>query len=719
VSHSRTSRYLSLFFSLLFCVAAAPAWAAPEINGVVVDPGGRPVPRAHVRVLDASGNETASAFADEEGRFHLDASGTCRVEAALAGFEAVTLPCSTSAIRLTLALAPIEETVIVTATGTETPASQVGASTSVFTAKDLETRREPLVADLLRTTPGAMVIRTGAPGGVTSLFVRGGESNYNKVLIDGIPINEPGGTFNFSNLTTDNLDRIEIVRGAHSALYGSDAMASVVQIFTKHADHMDPHPHGTATFEAGTFNTWNGTASATGATGKFDYSLGAARLSTDNQGVNDKFDNTALTLNSGVDLGHNATLRVIGRAELQHAGTPGQTAINPPDLDGLFERHDALGGVTFDQALTPSFHQHAVYSFGVSNQVSTDLVSDSPSDFTYDNTTNLHRQYASYQADVRLPHAANADHLLTVLADWNGERIHATDRMAFDPADAESLHSRNNFGASIQEQALWSRVFLTAGGRIEHNDNFGTAAVPRGSMVIVAREGRGSVGETRLHVSGGLGIKEATALQSFSTNAFFKGNPDLKPERSRSFEAGIDQRFANDRAKVEATWFDSRFTDQITLIGTQYQNLSQTRARGAEVGIELAPIPMLHLNGEFTLLESSVVASASTSIQFQPGAELFRRPRHSGAVGATLAHDRYSLNVNGLFVGQFQDNDFSFPATTLNPGYTLWNARLSVSIARQLSVLGSIDNIANAAYTEPLGYPALGRAGRLGVRVGF
>ncbi len=320
---------------------------------------------------------------------------------------------------------------------------------------------------------------------------------------------------------------------------------------------------------------------------------------------------------------------------------------------------------------------------------------------------------------MRLPRAANADHLLTFLADWNGERIHITDRMAVDPADAESLHTRNNFGASIQEQALWSRVFLTAGGRIEHNENFGTAAVPRGSIVIVAREGRGSVGDTRLHASGGLGIKEPTALQSFSANAFFMGNPDLKPERSRSFDLGIDQRLANDRAKVEATWFDNRFTDQITLIGTQYQNLSETRARGAEFGIELAPIPMLHLNGEFTLLDSSVVASASTSIQFQPGAELFRRPRHSGAVGATLSHDRYSLNVNGLLVGQFQDNDFSFPATTLNPGYTLWNARLSVSIARQLSVLGSIDNIADASYTEPLGYPALGRAGRLGVRVGF
>ena len=124
MSYSRTSRYLSLFLTLLLCFAAASAWAAPGVNGtdgVVVGPGGRPVPRAHVRALDVSGNETASTFTDDEGRFHLDASGTCRVEAALEGFEAATVACSAQPLRLALALAPIAESVMVTATNTETP----------------------------------------------------------------------------------------------------------------------------------------------------------------------------------------------------------------------------------------------------------------------------------------------------------------------------------------------------------------------------------------------------------------------------------------------------------------------------------------------------------------------------------------------------------------------------------------------------------------------
>jgi vitamin B12 transporter len=715
VSHSRTSLFVSF---CLLTVASNLYAAGPVISGTVVDPSGHAVPRAHIRVVDASGHEMSSTYADEEGRFETGPATNCRVEASLPGFEPATVACATNApLHLQLAVAPVSEHVMVTATNTATPTSQIGASTSVFTEQDLEERREPLVSDLLRTTPGAMVVQTGAPGGVTSLFVRGGESDYNKVLVDGIPINEPGGTFNFSNLTTDNLSRVEVVRGAQSALFGSDAMSSVVQLITKRADPTDPHPHVSASLEAGSFGTTSSTATATGASGRFDYMLGAARLMTNNTGPNDKFDNTALTLNAGVDLGHGATLRALGRAELQHSGTPGETVINPPDLDGFFERHDGLGGITFDQNVSPMFHQHAVYSYGVSNQQSTDLVSDSPSDFTYDTTTNLHRQYASYQGDIHLRRAAHADHVLTVLGDWNGERIHLIDRMPLNPADADSRHSRDSFGAAVQEQALWSRVFVTAGGRVEHNQSFGTAAVPRGSVVFVAHQAGGGLGETRLHASAGLGIKEPTALQSFSADPFFMGNPNLLPERSTSFEAGVDQRFAHDRAKVEATWFDNNYRNQITLVDTLYVNIDKTRARGAELGLDVAPVRMLHLNAGYTYVDSSVVANVTAS---SVGTDLLRRPRNSGFVGASFTARNMSLNVSGVVIGQYLDSDFGFPvARTSNPGYTLLTARASVRVTKELSILGSIDNLANTSYEEPLGYPGLGRAMRLGARVGF
>src|SRR5262249_57195485 len=141
--------------------------------------------------------------------------------------------------------------------GTEAAGGQGGGGVTTLTSEDIERRRVLLVADLLRSTPGVQVIRTAAPGGVTSLFVRGGESSYNKVLLDGIPLNEPGGTFNFSNLTTENLDRLEIVRGAQSALFGSDAMASVVQLITRRAEP-GARPQASGSIEAGTYGTVRG-----------------------------------------------------------------------------------------------------------------------------------------------------------------------------------------------------------------------------------------------------------------------------------------------------------------------------------------------------------------------------------------------------------------------------------------------------------------------------
>lgn len=733
-------RSLSILTLVLFGPVRSSA-AAPPLAGVVVDQSGRALPRAFVRVVDGSGKETVSTFTDDAGRFEFAAMPpTCRVEASMTGFSPAAAPCG-AATRLVLAVAPIAETVIVTATRTEAPADQTGASVTAFTADDLDARRTPLVADLLRSTPGAMLIRTGGVGSVTSLFVRGGESSYNKVLLDGIPLNEPGGTFNFSNLTTDDIERIEIVRGAQSALFGSDAMASVVQLFTKRADRTRERPQAVVSIEGGTFDTVRGGAAVSGASGALDYSLGASRYNTDNNAPNNRFENTSLSANVGVAIGATATLRVVGRGELEHVGTPGQTAFARPDLDAFFQRHDGVGGVTFDQQVTPFFRQRATYSLAVSHQQSTDLVADPSytprfgdraapfqfSDFTFDSRTNLRRHHAGYQADVRLTTDASAfgDHRLTVLADWDGERATLEDRLA----GATTPASRDNFGASIQHQALWARTFVTVGARVERNDSFGTVAVPRGSIVYVAHRSSGVAGDTRLKASAGLGIKEPTLLQSFSPSPFFKGNPDLQPERSRTVEAGVEQRFAADRARIEATWFDNRYRNLITTRTTdpatfaaEYFNVGLTQARGAELALDVAPVKALRARAGYTFLASEVLESTSPlNAVFQTGQWLFRRPRHSGFIGATWTRSRLSADLTGVFLGRFVDSDFAslVPPILSNPGYTTWDARFSYQLTPQLRALVSIDNLADASYMEPIGYPALGRAVRVGLRVGF
>jgi vitamin B12 transporter len=737
----RRFRISSLVF--LISMAASPQALAAGLAGQVVDATGRALPRAYVRVLSENGATVAGVFTDESGRFALtaDLPAPCRLETSLTGFQTTTVPCAQDEQRITLALAPVRETVIVSATRTDAPASQVGASATVYTAGDLERLQKPLLADLLVATPGAMLIRNGGPGTVTSLFVRGGESDYNKILLDGVPLNEPGGTFFLSNLTTENLDRIEVVRGAYSSLFGSDAMASVIQLFTKRPQGGSTRPQASAQIDGGTYGTLHATAAVSGTRQRLDYSVGAARLDSDNRVPNSGLENTTLSANVGVALAPETSLRFIARGEREHVGTPGTTAYGRPDLDAFFERHDGVGSVQFDQQIHRRLHQRASYSLATSYQQSTDLVADPtytamfkgkvgvfPSnDFLNDSSNSFRRHNATYQADLHLPVAATiGDNTLTILADWNGERVTATNRRT----STDTINSRDNFGAALQDQMLWRRVFVTVGGRIEKNEDFGTAFVPRGTIVYVARESSSTaVGETRVKASAGTGIKEPTLAESFSVSPFSRGNPDLDAERSRSAEVGVEQRLANQRAKVALTYFDNHFSDVIQLITTnpstfegQYFNTGVTRARGIELGAEAAPVAAVRLRANYTLLDGKVTESAvPNDTVFGLGNTLFRRPRNSGSVGVWVQWQRLTADLNGAFVGRFADSDFGLfnPSFKESPGHSLWDARITAMLTRRLTGVLMIDNLTNQDYSEPFGYQPLLRTVRVGARVNF
>jgi vitamin B12 transporter len=729
-------------FALYVLLTTAVAASAAPITGTIVDQSGRAVPRVLVALVDASGKTLGTTFTYPDGTFHLDANAPagCRIRASLAGFQTGTVDCGSGRdLRINLSVAPVQEAVIVSATRTDAPLAQLATSVTVFNADDIARRQSPRVLDLLRTAPGAVVVANGSQGPVASLFIRGGESNYTKVLLDGIPLNEPGGTFDFGNVTTENLERVELVRGAQSALFGSDAMAGVVQLFTARAPAGAPRTD--VKIEGGTFGTARISASAAGRAGDLDYSVGAARFTTNNDSANNEFDNTTLSGSAALALGGAATLRFIGRAELGRVGSPGQTAFGRPDLDAFFQRRNGVGGVTFSQTLTPSFTQRATYGLSVSHQTTANLVADPPYtpsfdgrtspfeffDFTYDNHNELRRHYATYQADWRLPDASSAagTHLMTVALDWDGERGVLNDRLA----ETSTRAARNNVGWTLQDQALWARVFVTGGLRVEHNDSFGTAVVPRGSIAYIAHQSAGPLGDTKLKAAAGLGIKEPTLLQSFSLSPFALGNPALEPERSRSVEVGLEQRLLNERARLEVTWFANRYQDIISTsvisfdpFTSRYFNIGLTRARGAELSGELAPVNGVLVRAGYTRLDSKIIDSTSSfSEVFAPGQALFRRPRHSGYLGFAWTRSRLSADVTGVFVGRRIDSDFSSlePPLVSNDGYATWDVRVAYRIAGPWSITGAADNLTGTDYMDPLGYPALGRAFRIGARVGF
>lgn len=709
-----------------------------SVSGVVVDSSGRAVPRAVVKVLTREGATAATIFTEADGTFSLStAPDGCRLQASLPGFQPASGDCRTDApVKLTLGVAPIAEHIVVSATRTDAPAGQVASAVTVFDAAEIERKQEPPLADLLRGAPGTAIVRSGAPGGVTSLFVRAGESNYTKVLLDGIPLNEPGGAFNLSNITTENLDRVEFVRGANSALYGSDAMTGVIQLITRRGARAKPDVRFGV--EGGTFSTGRASAGVSAKVGRFDYSADIAGFRTDNHAPNNQFKNATLSGSAGGALGHGATLRFVGRAERGRSGTPGQVAFGRPDLDAFYKRHDGVWGTAFDQN-AGAFHQHAAYGLAISHQASTNLLLDKPytptfegrtapfefSDFAFDSQTDLRRHHASYQADGTIATTAAGTHVETALVDWDGERATLTDALAKTSVPA----SRDNVGVTLQHQALWSRAFVTAGVRFEHNDSFGNATVPRVSGAWYARKGGDAVGATRISASAGRGIKEPTVLQSFSPNPFFLGNPDLQPERiNRALEVGLEQRLAKDRVKLDASWFDNRYRNIIATktvsfspFRSQYFNIGLTSARGAELSADVALVSGFRAKTGYTFTDSEILESTSTGAVFKAGNWAFRRPRHSGFLNLAWTGARASIDVSGTFSGRRVDSDFSslVPAILENGGYAQWDIRAIARLTRVFSLTAAIDNLTGSDHMEVLGYPVLGQAVRFGVRARF
>jgi vitamin B12 transporter len=625
----------------------------------------------------------------------------------------------------------IRESVVVTATGREMPEAKVGASITVLDREQIEQRHALSTIDLLRTMPGIVAVRAGGVGNLTGVFVRGGESTYNKVLLDGMPLNEPGGAFNFASLSPENIERIEVLRGAHSALFGSDAMASVIHLFSVRPDAGRPQVN--LTVDGGTYNTAHLAIGAGARTGGVEFSVFGSALQTDNREPNNENKTSTLSGSMTRLLKSGASARFLGRGEFGRAGAPGTTAFGRPDMDAFFRHRDGsiLGG--WNQPLGSRVTQQTSYSYIVTKYRSTNLVADPPytptfgtlvaafpsSDFLYDSETELERHHFEYRADA----VVARNQTITAAFAYDGERGVLTNHRS---TAAPQRPERNNTGTTVQYEASADRVSVVGGIRFENNGSFGFYAAPRVAGSWLVSPGNDGLGSTRLRASVGRGIKEPLFIQSYSPSPSFLGNPNLKPERSRGFDAGLEQRFAGDRAAIEATYFANHFDDLISLgpfdpvtFNAQYENIGETRASGLELAGTAILNAGVRLGGAYTFVDSKVIRSISSSPIFAPGRALYRRPRHSGSLQASYSRNRVGLALGAVFVGSRVDSDFNFPSISSNEGYATWNASGEVRVTRRTAAFVTIDNLADHDYMEPLGYPALRRTVRAGVRTRF
>ncbi len=702
----RLCRTFSFLIAISFLTLCTDASALDSVAGCVEDSTSAPIAGARVLVRHLGRGDLVQTRSDESGCFAVEdfPPGSASVSVLAEAFEAyesrVELDGPKRMPTIILRLQPIRNSVTVTARRTVAPTASLGSSIDLVDRTDLEASQTRHVSDALRTMAGIALQQTGASG-ITNFFVRGGESDYNKVLIDGVPVNLPGDTYDFAHIPADNVDRVEVVRGPQSALFGSDAMSSVVQIFTRGGP---ASPEVGYTVEGGSFGTLRQAASLRGSFRGLDFSNTFSRSDTDNVAENDDYRNAGYFGNFGYTPEPNQTLRVTLMNTSVRAGTPGPTAEGFFSFDptAWMRRRERAGGLSYDALVGARLTQHVAYRIHDLDQ--TFFGAFGP----FEVASTRHR--VEYRGDVLLSRSGT----LSYGVDFDRER----GLVSGDP------QSRDNFGYYVQQQLEPVRgLHLTAGLRIEDNDSFGTVASPRLGVSYGVWAPDGFFGPARLRFALGRGIKEPRFLESFSRNPFFLGNPDLEAERSRSWEIGWEQGLAGEHIVADITWFDNTFLNLIQLVGTedgssQYQNIGLTTTQGLEIRTRFRT-GAVRASANYTYLEGRIEESSSASFPFRTGDPLLRRPKHSGDFQVSWRGNRWTAAWNSRFVGRRADSDFfsHFPPLTSNEYYTASDVAVTLELTPQLSTFVRIDNIFDRTYQEVLGFEALGRGIAVGSRI--
>ncbi len=697
------------------------------ISGAVTDPQGSAISGAQVSAESIPpAGAAVRGVSGADGRFSLAlSSGRYRVTIARDSFAPIAQEITIAAgetrdLQVRMALEPLSSKVIVTAQVLPLDAESSPAPVTILTREQIDQRAATSLPDLLATQPGFSLGRTGAEGGTASLFLDGGNSNYTKVLVDGVPANTPGGLIDFSNFTVDNIDKIEIVHGAESALYGSDAMDGVIQIFTHRGTTRIPE--FTAFADGGNFATGHGGADLSGLVGRFDYSAGFSDLETSGQGPNDAFRNRTISGNFGWRFSDTARISLALRDNDSQAGTPGQTLLYPANLTDTISLQNFSAGLHAEFATGSHWH-HQLNG--------TEL---------YSREFNFDPNYPSFYQYNRAGFDGESTYQLRTFALTAGYEYEVENGLL----SLLGMHERRNNQAGFFD-ARWqpvARLTLSAGVRAEDNANFGTRVVPRAGVSYAIRIAQGAVGDTRLHVTYGQGIVEPRFDQSFGSDPCFPGNPGLSPEESWTFHAGIEQKLASDRVRFTADYFDNRFHNIIGFLylttppagcsltefnsnlmnfgagAGAYFNTDLARARGANFSGEARITRWLSGSANYTYDSTRTLTAPTDPLNIDPnylvGSPLLRRPVNSGNVSLNANYWRMNWNISGYFTGQRYD--YNYPGQIIDPGYALINLAATYNVARGFSIYGRITNLADKQYQEAYGFPALGREFRIGLK---
>jgi outer membrane cobalamin receptor len=730
---------------------AAAVLHGAVIRGIVYDPDGRAVAGAKVSLLDSMAS-VADAQTNGQGGYQFESlrSGAYTVVANLPGFTVMSAEINiqggeTVTADLHLKLSAVQEDVIVSASLGGALAPQIGSSVTVVSKQEIEEEGPDTLADALRNVPGVAINRTGQLGAITSAFIRGGNSNYNLVMIDGIPMNDFGGSFDLSPLPVDGVNAVEVTRGPESALYGSNAVAGVIDLVT---DQGEGAPHFSFVGEGGSYDTYRVATGGSGLEHGFSWAYNFARLGTQGPVADDAYWNQTsfVSLSYSRSPRRKLTIHYFGDAGKEE--NPGPYGSDPDALypgignDTTVQKQDLFGyQANYTEQFSSRFRQVTTVSaatdqylfpsaFGNSFEKNVRVVANTRSEVTISPKD-------VFVAGFEFDHELYKDTFVT----------DANDVPFTLPRDFYAFFAENRWNAG-------NRWFLSTGVRV---DSIQTSALPadevdasrpffpattvtqvdpRISAAYLARQSRsGPVGMTRIHSSFGTGIRPPDGFE-----LGFTDNPQLKPERSISYDLGVEQRFLDDKLVFDMTYFYNRYKDQIVTLGGiltdpstfSSANIANSRAYGLENSIRFRPVRSLEMTAEYTWLNTAILALNGTTntvaLPFMVGEQLIRRPRSSAGYNITWRHGPLMLNSNASIRGSVLDlepNDGNFACEIglqclfWNKGYVDANAGFAYALPRGVEIYGRLNNFLNEKYEESFGYPSLRLNFVAGIKVNF
>jgi vitamin B12 transporter len=591
--------------------------------------------------------------------------------------------------------------IVVTATRVPTPVLEVASSITVVTAADIEARQERTFTDVLKDIPGLNVVQTGGPGGVTSVFMRGTNSNHTKVLLDGIDISDPSnstGAFDFGQLLTQDIARVEVLRGPQSGLYGSDAIGGVINIITKSGSGP---AKVTGALEGGSFDTFNQAGTLSGSADAFSYSASVAHYHAGSVPVtpldllqpgearnNDYDDNLTFSTKLGLALTQSFDLGLVARYTDVHLHTTGEDySFDPPYLGYPAPEQTTAATTEYFTRLTAhlaSFDGALDQTLGLAySHLRTSTVE--PGTPAALNTGE--RRKADWQGNVKLAPTET----LVLGAEYERDEIE-------QPLEAD-VHVTSGY-AELQSQ-VGEHWFSALNVRYDDNSRFGSKVTYRFAPAWLISDS-----DTKLRASIGTGFKAPTLSELYQNfPPYFFANPDLKPESSTGWDAGFEQGFAQHTVRTGVTYFYNRIRDLITTdaTGTTYANVGRATTDGIESFIAWQPLKALTLRADYTYTE------ATDDVLQQ---ELLRRPKHKGNfITEWHPSDPWLVSLDVLWVGSWIDGNRDFSVPRLDaPGYTTVNLASSYDLTPHLTLFARIDNLFDRHYENPVGFlqPSLG-----------